>query len=44
MKAKERHKCKLLECLGNPEDDFPNRLYINLLWGKKTPSPPFFMV
>ncbi len=29
MKAKERHKCKLLEYLGNPDNDFPNRLYMN---------------
>ena len=29
MKAKERHKCKLLEYLGNPDNPFPNRLYMN---------------
>ena len=26
MTAKERHRCKLLEYLGNPENPFPNRL------------------
>ena len=47
MKAKERHKCKLLEYLGNPENEFPNRVYI-ILWGKKLFRPfmtlydPFF--
>jgi hypothetical protein len=29
MKAKERHKCKLLEYLGNPENEFPTRLFMN---------------
>ena len=29
MRAKERHKCKLLEYLGNPENDFPTRLFMN---------------
>lgn len=29
MKAKERHKCNLLEYLGNPENEFPTRLFMN---------------
>jgi hypothetical protein len=29
MIAKERHKIKLLEYLGNPENDFPNKVYMN---------------
>jgi hypothetical protein len=29
MKTKERHKCKLLEYLGNPENEFPTRLFMN---------------
>ena len=29
MKAKDRHRIKLLEYLGNPENDWPNKLYMN---------------
>ncbi len=29
MRAKERHKCKLLEYLGNPDNEFPSRVYMN---------------
>jgi len=29
MTAKERHRCKLLEYLSNPENDMPNRVYMN---------------
>ena len=39
MKAKERHKIKLLEYLGNPENDFPTRLYMNnAVLGFKAPT------
>lgn len=31
MKAKDRHRLKLLEYLGNPENDFPNRVTMNTL-------------
>lgn len=40
MKAKDRHRCKLLEYLGNPENEFPTRLYMNdvVLGFKRSPQ------
>lgn len=29
MKAKEKHKCNLLKYLGNTDNEFPNRVYMN---------------
>ena len=29
MRAKERHRCKLIEYLGNPGNEFPTRLFMN---------------
>jgi len=39
MKAKERHKCNLLEYLANPKKDFPTRLFMNSnILGLKDPT------